>query len=147
MLEPAWSFIKKLTLRSTKMCKCSNLFLREGKQQQQQQQQHQNKQKQTLAVPAGGFTAIAGKKPYWSLRRHIWIKSHNGQFRKLDLLKPHLWKFDRTRLTATIATMPQDPVVKQWHWLLLPLQKRQMIEYRDTIVGTVTVLKLCLHSF
>ena len=44
------------------MCKCSNLFLREGKQQQQQQQQHQNKQKQTLAVPAGGFTAIAGKK-------------------------------------------------------------------------------------
>ena len=42
------------------MCKCSNLFLREGKQQQQ----HQNKQKQTLAVPAGGFTAIAGKKPY-----------------------------------------------------------------------------------
>ena len=42
------------------MCKCSNLFLREGKQQQQQQQ-HQNKQKQTLAVPAGGFTATGGK--------------------------------------------------------------------------------------
>ena len=57
MLEPAWS-IQKLTLRSTKMCKCPNLFLREGKRQQQQ---HQNKQKQILAVPAGGFIVIGAK--------------------------------------------------------------------------------------
>ena len=56
MLEPAWS-IQKLNLRSTKMCKCPNLFLREGKQQQQ----HQNKQKQILAVPAGGFIVIGAK--------------------------------------------------------------------------------------
>ena len=55
MLEPAWSF-QKLTVRSKKMCKCPNLFLREGKKQQQQM-----KQKQILAEPGGGFTVIGAK--------------------------------------------------------------------------------------
>ena len=54
MLEPAWSF-QKLTVRSKKIIKCPNLFLREGKN-------NNNKiKKQILAVPARSFTVIGAK--------------------------------------------------------------------------------------